>query len=272
MSALILGMTTGAFIFAAASAATAAGTAIASGVRAGNAKKTAAAKARAAKKKLEALETGRQQVIDQSGKIREMKKQVFNPYQNLAVANKAADLKIEQTDQALANTLDQINRSGTGAVGATALARMAAASKAQVGASLEKQEVGNQKLRADGEAKATATKMQLEQKALTAETDAWNKQEKRDVTQLDRLSGQQENAEAQAQAYANQQAEAYMGAASAVVGFGSDLATSAMDANKSGVVGAPLSDIENPYYAEDPTTGLGSSYAPGWEPGGIHNP
>ena len=272
MSGLILGMSVGAFAMAASSTAIAAGSAIASGVRAGNAKKRAQGEERMAAKKLAALEKGRQQVIDQSEKIREMKKQVFNPYENLAVANKASELQIEQTDQALANTLDQINQSGTGSGGATALARMAAASKAQVGASLEKQEIDNQKLRAEGEAKADATKMTLEQNALAAETDAWGRQETRDLTQLDRLSGQQENAQAQAQSFAMQQQQAYMGAAGAVAGFGTDLATSSMNAQKSGVVGAPLSDIENPYYAEDPITGVGSSYAPGWEPGGIHNP
>ncbi|GAG20632.1 unnamed protein product, partial [marine sediment metagenome] len=125
-----------------------------------------------AKKKLEALENGRQAVIDQSGKIRDLKNQVSNPYENLAVATQASELKIEQTDQALANTLDQINQSGTGAGAATAMARMAAASKAQVGASLENQEVQNNQLRAQGQAAADQQKMQLEQAALGAEEAA----------------------------------------------------------------------------------------------------
>ena len=184
--------------------------AIVGGIQANNAKKKELAKERTAKKKLEALENNRQAVIDQSGKIRALKDQVFNPYANLAVANKAADLKIEQTDQALANTLDQINQSGSGAGGATALARMAAASKAQVGASLENQEVQNQKLRAEGDASVAAQKMQLEQQALGAEEAAWGRQEQRDVTQLDRLAGQQENAQAQAAAYGMQGTQAIM--------------------------------------------------------------
>ena len=164
-----------------------------------------------ARKKLEALERGRQAVIDQSGAIRNLKNQVSNPYENLAVATQASDLKIEQTDQALANTLDQINQSGTGAGAATAMARMAAASKAQVGASLEVQEVQNNKLRAEGQAAADQQKMQLEQAALGAEEAAWGKQEGRDLASLDRLAGLQENAQAQGNAYAMQGNAALIG-------------------------------------------------------------
>jgi len=201
MSGLVTGIVSGAIAL---------GTAIYTGVEAKNKEKKQLAKERAAKKKLEALEKNRQPVIDQSGKIRAMKDQVFNPYANLAVANKASDLKIEQTDQALANTLDQINQSGSGAGGATALARMAAASKAQVGASLENQEVQNQKLKAEGEASATQQKMNLEQAAIGEETAAWGRQEGRDQVQLDRLSGQQQNAQAQAAAYGAQATQAIM--------------------------------------------------------------
>ena len=198
--------------------------AVVGGIQANNAKKKELAKEREAKRKLEALEKNRQAVIDQSGKIRAMKDQVFNPYANLAVATQAADLQIEQTDQALANTLDQINQSGSGAGGATALARMAAASKAQVGASLENQEVQNQKMKAEGDASVAAQKMQLEQAALGAEEAAWGRQEQRDVVQLDRLAGQQENAQAQAAAYGMQGTQAVMsGLSSGASGFASGM-------------------------------------------------
>lgn len=216
MSGIITGIT---------SLAIGATSALVGGIQAKNARKKEEAKERAAKKKLEALENNRQAVIDQSGKIRAMKDQVFNPYANLAVATKASDLQIEQTDQALANTLDQINQSGSGAGGATALARMAAASKAQVGASLENQEVQNQKLKAEGDASVAAQKMQLEQSALGAEEAAWGRQEQRDVVQLDRLAGQQENAQAQAAAYGMQGTQAVMsGLASGASGFASGMA------------------------------------------------
>jgi hypothetical protein len=171
---------------------------VAGKIHANNQRNSERAKERRAQKKLEAFERSRQQVIDQSGAIRDLKNQVNNPYANLAVATQAAELQIEQTDQALANTLDQVNRSGTGAGGATALARMAAASKAQVSASLEKQEVQNNQLRAEGQAKVDAAKMQLEQAALSEEVSAWGRREDRDLASLDRLSGLQENAQAAA--------------------------------------------------------------------------
>ncbi|MBC8436721.1 hypothetical protein H8D85_00190 [bacterium] len=181
------------------------GAQIYTGIQARDRKKAEETKLFKAEQKLKNLEKSRQAVMDQSGAIRALKSQVFNPAANLAVANKAAELKIEQTDQALANTLDQINRSGTGAGAATALARMAAASKAEVGASLEKSEMENQKLRAAGEAKAAATKLRLEEAALREEGSAWTRQETRDLTQLDRLQAQQENAQTQALAFEEQQ-------------------------------------------------------------------
>ncbi len=193
------------------------------GISANNKRKEEEAKALQLEKDLKKFEASRQAVIDQSGAIRDMKKQVFNPYANLAVANQAAELKIEQTDQALANTLDQINQSGTGAGAATALARMAAASKAQVGASLEKQEVNNQKLRAQGEADVNAQKMQLERTALQEETAAWGRQEGRDLATMDRLAGLGENAQAQAMAYGQQSAQAIRKATRRAVILGGDI-------------------------------------------------
>ena len=171
-----------------------------------------------AEKKLAAFERSRQAVVDQSGKIRDLKDQVNNPYANLAVATQAADLQVEQTDQALANTLDQINQSGTGAGAATALARMAAASKAQIGASIENQEVQNNKLRAEGQAAADQQKMQLEQAAIGEETAAWGRQEGRDLASLDRLAGQGENAQAASMAYQAQGDAAMMAGITGAVG------------------------------------------------------
>ena len=40
---------------------------------------------------------------------------VSNPYQNLAVATRAAEMQADQTDLALANTLDQLRQTGAGA-------------------------------------------------------------------------------------------------------------------------------------------------------------
>jgi len=187
-------------------------------------KKAEEEKAEKLAKQLEDFENARQPVINQSEEIRALKSQVFNPYANLGVATKAADLQIQQTDQALANTLDTIQATGAGAGGATALARMAAKSKAGVSASIEKQEADNNKLRARGEADMQKEKLMIEQAAIREEAAAWGRQENRDLVTLDRLAGLQENAEAQAQAYQQQTMDAIAaggeGAASSAAMYG----------------------------------------------------
>ena len=63
------------------------------GISANNKRKEEEKKALELEKDLKRFEASRQAVIDQSGAIRDMKKQVFNPYANLAVANQAAEFK-----------------------------------------------------------------------------------------------------------------------------------------------------------------------------------
>ena len=101
--------------------------------------KLEAAKARRYQKQLEKFERERQPVVNQADAIRAMKSQVFNPAQQLGVAMQATNLQIAETDKALANTLDSIAAMGEGAGNATALAQMAASSKAEVGAQIEVQ-------------------------------------------------------------------------------------------------------------------------------------
>ena len=186
--------------------------------------KLAEAKQRQLEQQLKNFEQNRQAVINQADNIRALKSQVFNPYANLAVATKAADQQIQQTDQALANTLDSINRAGTGAGSATALAQMAAKSKAQISASLEKQEVANQKLRLEGEAGVQEAKMKLEQSALAEEGAAWGRQEERDLTTLDRLASLGQNQQAQAMAYGQDATQALMGGIESGINLGTQLA------------------------------------------------
>ena len=186
--------------------------------------KLAEAKQRQLEQQLKNFEQNRQAVINQADNIRALKSQVFNPYANLAVATKAADQQIQQTDQALANTLDSINRAGTGAGSATALAQMAAKSKAQISASLEKQEVANQKLRLEGEAGVQEAKMKLEQSALAEEGAAWGRQEERDLTTLDRLASLGQNQQAQAMAYGQDATQSLMGGIESGINLGTQLA------------------------------------------------
>jgi hypothetical protein len=94
--------------------------------------------------KLEDIERGREQLVNPFDSIE-------NPYKNLSVATKAAEMQAEQTDIALANTLDTLRETGKGAGGATAIAQAALKSKQNVAASIEKQEAQNEKLKAQGQ-------------------------------------------------------------------------------------------------------------------------
>jgi hypothetical protein len=87
-----------------------------------------------------------------------------NPFSSLGVATQAAEIKMEQADIALANTLDTIKSTGAGAGGATALAQAALASKKGVAADIEAQEAKNEQLRAQGEASLQAMKVSEEQR------------------------------------------------------------------------------------------------------------
>ena len=103
---------------------------------------------------------------------------VTNPYANMQVATKAAEMQSEQADIALANTLDSLRETGAG--GATALAQAALKSKQGVSAEIQKQEVKNQQLMAQGE-------QRMQQLKASGANLAFQAQEKRDLTDLDRL-------------------------------------------------------------------------------------
>ena len=111
-----------------------------------------------------------------------------NPYENLAVATQAAEIKMEQTDQALANTLDTLRETGAAAGGATAIARAALESKKGIAASIETQEVNNQKLQAQGQLKVDIAKGKGEAIRMEA-------QELRDTNELNRLQNQSDMAQ-----------------------------------------------------------------------------
>ena len=103
-----------------------------------------------AKKQQEILE---QQIED----LKNNREPAINPYAgmtnemaNLGVATQAAEFQAEQTDIALANSLDAMRASGAGAGGATALAQAALQSKRSISASLQQQEAANQKAAAQG--------------------------------------------------------------------------------------------------------------------------
>lgn len=116
---------------------------------------------RAETKKLNQLQASRQQISnpygpstvrDASNLATSQANRIRNPFANLSVATKAAEIQMEQSDLALANTLDTLRATGAGAGGATALAQAALQSKQAVSASIETQEAQNEKMRAEGAA------------------------------------------------------------------------------------------------------------------------
>ena len=136
--------------------------------------------------KLAQIENNRQDITDFS-------KNLSNPYASLGVATKATEIQIEQTDIALANTLDTIRATGAAAGGATALAQAALQSKKNVSANIEQQEVQNEKLRAQGQ-------QYLEAQTLAEQQRQFSAQERREEAQLDRYSALSDQARAQQRA------------------------------------------------------------------------
>lgn len=178
-----------------------------SGKKAKDAAAAAAAEKARIGKQMAIFEAGRQEVINPfsdvkslSGLVDEMRSDLSNPFANLGVATSAAEIQMEQTDIALANTLDVLQATGASAGGATALAQAAKQSKKEVSANIEQQEAQNEKLRAQGEQALQAKELQLTQMEMGEEAriqgaEAAGKQfmfgaqEARDMATLDRMAG-----------------------------------------------------------------------------------
>jgi len=196
--------------------------------------------------KITALEKNRQPIVnpyagvtDISGMAQDLSGLMSNPFENLGVATQAAQIQIEEADIALANTLDTIRATGSGAGGATALAQAALQSKKGVAASIEQQEAQNEKLRAQGESQLQQAKMseqqrvqgvQISEAQRVQQAEAAGKQfkfqtqEQRDDAKLDRFSGQESQSRANV-AQANQAgAAAWSGAISSIGGIAGALA------------------------------------------------
>jgi len=110
--------------------------------------------------------------------VKSQRKAAFNPYAdltnefaNLGVATQAAEFQAEQTDIALASTLDAMKSSGAGAGGATALAQAALMSKRGISANLQQQEAANQKAAAQGAANVQKAKAEGEKYKFSIEED-----------------------------------------------------------------------------------------------------
>ena len=169
-----------------------------------------------AQREIDSLKKSRQTIInpyastvDLSSMAKDLSGQMSNPFANLGVATQAAEIKIEEADIALANTLDTLRATGASAGGATALAQAALQSKKGVAASIEQQEARNEEMKARGEQALQQQKVSEQQRLQSIAisegqrvqaADAAGKQfvfqtqEDRTNADLDRASGQQTQA------------------------------------------------------------------------------
>lgn len=166
-------------------------------IASGAAKKEAAKREREAARlqsKLNRLEANRQQIINPYEGVTDLSSTLSNPFASLSVATQAAEMQIEQSDVALANTLDTIRATGGGAGSATALAQAALQAKKGVAASIESQEVANEKARAQGEATLQTQQMaearRIQQAEVAGKQFVFAEKDKREMQQLNRLSNQ----------------------------------------------------------------------------------
>tara|TARA_R100000664_G_C2759256_1_gene148825 strand:- start:917 stop:1690 length:774 start_codon:yes stop_codon:yes gene_type:complete len=160
-------------------------------------------------KNVDNLIENRQDIYNAANDIRALKGQLYNAYANVGVATKAAEIQQQQTDTALANMLEGMSVSGSGA-SATALANAALKSKQGISASIEQQEIQNQKLRAEGEQQLQAQKLQLEQRAIGAEQQAWQIAEDREIFDINRAQAEADYLRNQQQAYSDAATAAWM--------------------------------------------------------------
>jgi hypothetical protein len=144
--------------------------------------------------KLTELEKNRQEIINPYEGVQDLSSMLSNPFASLSVATQAAEIQMEQSDIALANTLDAIRATGASAGGATALAQAALRAKKGVAASIESQEVANERQRAAGEATLQQQKMSEQQRLQQADVAGrqfvFGMTEQREQQQLDRVSNQ----------------------------------------------------------------------------------
>jgi len=195
------------------------------GGKARRAKRKAARNLKKMNAKMANLEANRQEIINPYEDVTSLSGMMSNPMANLSVATQATEMQIEQTDQALANTLDTLRQTGGGAGSATALAQAALESKKNVAADIEAQEKSNEDKRAAGEEKLQQA--QIAEAERMQDVDAMGKKfvysetEDREMQQLNRLQNQintQQGIKAQASA---DQTSALTGAISGVAGAAS---------------------------------------------------
>ena len=179
---------------------------------------TAETKRKSAQSRLDNLKANRPAIINPYEDVKDLSGMITNPYAHLSVATGAAEMQAEQADIALANTLDTLRQVGMGAGGATALAQAALQSKKGISASIEQQEVQNQKAQAAGEQRKQ--QLQMTEKGRVQQAEVAGKKYEFEAAQ-DRVY-RDENREAslygQYEAYSQQMQMAQIGATGDLIG------------------------------------------------------
>lgn len=172
---------------------------------------------------LEILENNRQDIINPYEGVDDLSSMIDNPYDQIGVATQAAEMQAEEADIALANTLDTLRATGASAGGATALAQAALKSKKGVAATIERQEVDNERLRAQGEAQQQQLKLaeqqRLQQADILGKEFVYGQQEQRDNQKLNRLQAQITGQQQMEANYRNQSAALTGGIMNSVTGL-----------------------------------------------------
>lgn len=175
------------------------------------------------------LENARPPITNPYDNITDLSSTLKNEYENIGVATQAAKFQAEEADIALANTLDTLRSTGAGAGGATALAQAALKSKRNISASLEQQEVANEKLRAQGAMQLQQAKMaekqRVQQAQVAGEQFVYSEEDKRVMQQLDRTQAMLDQERTNEIAYQTQAMNAFGSTASSLGSLGGSLIT-----------------------------------------------
>ena len=195
------------------------------GGKARRARRRAAKKLKAMNAKMSQLEANRQEIINPYEDSTNLSSMMSNPMANLAVATQATEMQMEETDQALANTLDTIRQTGGGAGSATALAQAALQSKKGISASIEAQEKSNEMAKQQGEQRLQDAKIAEEKRMQSLDAAGkqfvYQQREGREMMQLNRLQSQIDNMQGIKAQAERDQTSALTGAISGVAGAAS---------------------------------------------------
>lgn len=197
------------------------------GITARSRRKQAESRMNMLNQELSRLEASRQKIIDPTAGVSDLSSLINNPFANLQVATGAAEMQAQQADLSLAQTLDTLRATGSGAGGATALAQAALRSKQGVAASIESQEAQNARLRAQGEQRAQMMQLQegsrVQGLKVKGQEFMFNAREDREIAKLNRTAGLLDQARGREQALRARQDSAFgqaVGALGGAVAYG----------------------------------------------------